>query len=326
MLYKLGQTNGIPDNLTPLKFGNLDLEKHLENLMADKMAGVLFEDNEMMPIFRERQQQPEADIYALNEKGDLIIFELKRGDAGDDAVYQALRYCETAAHWDFNTLQSKLATYSGVESVKLREAHKIHFGLEHPLEESAFNKNQHLMIVGTAGSDELIRNVNYWKSKGLSLNFIPYRVYTIGSEYYFEFFSHPYDRHANPGHAKGVIFDTNLSYNAESVWYMCEKSRVAAFGDQMGVVHYLGKNDIVFLYHKNQGIIAAGKVVTSKVLSDEPAEALYHGLEWLTAKPTRGVSYKFMPAWQIKEVLDRNFFGRERSRRPTSHWKSLRRS
>src|SRR5438105_2136557 len=118
MLYKLGQTNGIPDNLIPLKFGNFDLEKHLENLMADKMAGVLFEDNEMMPIFRERQQQPEADIYALN-------------------------------------------------------------------------------------------------------------------------------------------------------------------------VHYLGKNDIVFLYHKNQGIIAAGKVVTNKAVEDTEAEAFYHGLEWLTAKPAR---------------------------------------
>ena len=91
MLYKLNAASGIPDKLTPLAFGNLNLEKHLENLMAAQMAGVLFEDNEMMPIFQERSQQPEADIYALNEKGDLIIFELKRGPAGGDAVYQALR-------------------------------------------------------------------------------------------------------------------------------------------------------------------------------------------------------------------------------------------
>jgi hypothetical protein len=308
MLYKLGKTNGIPDNLTPLEFGNLDLEKHLENLMADKMAGVLFEDNEMMPIFRERQQQPEADIYALNQTGDLIIHELKRGPAGDDAVYQALRYCETAAHWDFNTLQTKLATYLGVESVNLREAHKIHFGLEHALDESDFNKNQHLVIVGTAGSDLLIRNVNYWKSKGLSVNFIPYRVYTIGGEHYFEFFSHPYDRHANPANAKGVIFDTNASWDENAIWYMCENSRVAAFGDQMGIVHWINKNDIVFLYHKNQGIIAAGRVVTKKVTENEDEEVFYHGLEWLTARPVRGVPFKSMPAWQIKEVLDRNFF------------------
>ncbi|MCA9469724.1 MAG: hypothetical protein KC643_30365 [Nitrospira sp.] len=119
MLYKITQNNGIPYSLTPLPFGNLDLEKHLENLMANQMAGVLFEDNEMMPIFQERSQQPEADIYALNEKGDLIIFELKRGPASGDAVYQALRYCETAAHWDFNNLQTKLATYKTLSFKRL---------------------------------------------------------------------------------------------------------------------------------------------------------------------------------------------------------------
>ena len=105
-----------------------------------------------------------------------------------------------------------------------------------------------------------------------------------------------------------MIFDTNASWDENAIWYMCEKNRVAAFGDQKGIVHYLGKNDIVFLYHKNQGIIAAGKVVTNKAVEDTEAEAFYHGLEWLTAKPVRGVPYKSMPAWQIKEVLDRNFF------------------
>jgi hypothetical protein len=307
MLYKLGQTNGVPDSLTPLPFGNLHLEKHLEKLMADKLAGVLFEDNEMMPIFQERSRQPEADIYALNEKGDLIIFELKRKAAEKDAVYQALRYCETAAHWDFNTLQAKLATYRDDPRIKLQEAHKVHFGLEHALDESDFNKSQHLLIVGTAGSDDLIRNVNYWKSKGLSVNFIPYRVFRIGDEDYFEFFSHPYDRHANPAHAKGVIFDTNLSYNPESIWYMCEKDRVAAFGDIKGTMHSLGKGDIVFLYHKGAGIIAAGEV-SSDVKEDIDKDALYCDLRWLTSKPTKGTPYKFMPAWQIKQVMDRNFW------------------
>lgn len=140
MLYKLGRTNNIPDSLTPVAFGNLQLEKHLENLLAETLAGVLFEDNEVMPIFQERPQQAEADIYALNEEGDLMVFELKRGGAGPDAVYQALRYCETAAHWDFNTLEAKLATYTRNAKANLREDHKSHFGLESALDESEFNR------------------------------------------------------------------------------------------------------------------------------------------------------------------------------------------
>ena len=42
---------------------------------------------------------------------------------------------------------------------------------------------------------------------------IPYRVYKIEGSYYFEFFSLPYDQHSNPGNAKGIIFDTNLTYD-----------------------------------------------------------------------------------------------------------------
>lgn len=312
MLYKLGETNGVFDSLEPMSFKSVALEKHLEDLLAKSLLDLLFEGNELMPIFQERLRQEEADIYALNKQGDLIIFELKRDGAGSDAVHQALRYCEKSAHWKYDRLQNMLSTYTKGKSVNLQEEHRLNFDLDHHLEKSAFNNQQRLIVVGNASSENLIRNVDYWKSKGILIDFIPYRIYELKNgdkkEHYFEFYSIPYDQHSNPAHIKGVIFDTNLSYDADGIWYMCENSRVAAFGDQMEIVKYLKKNDIVFLYHKNQGIIAAGKVTSNKVTEDEGEEALYHGLEWMTAKPTRGVPYKFMPASKIKKVLDRNFF------------------
>ncbi|WP_227992673.1 hypothetical protein [Shewanella sp. YLB-07] len=54
-----------------------------------------------MPVFQERQWQAEADIYALNESGELVIFELKRASAGKDAVHQALRYAQDAGQWSY---------------------------------------------------------------------------------------------------------------------------------------------------------------------------------------------------------------------------------
>jgi hypothetical protein len=179
--------------------------------------------------------------------------------------------------------------------------------LEHPLDRSAFNRKQNLVIVGSAGDDELIRNVNYWKLKGISLDFIPYRVYKIGGEQYFEFFSLPYDQHSNPALAKGVIFDTNLSYNEDSIWYMCEGARVAAFGDIKGIVHSFNRGDIVFLYHKGHGIVAAGQV-KSEVKEDVGADAMYCDLKWLTSRPARGKPLRAMPVFQIKHVTGRNFY------------------
>jgi hypothetical protein len=179
--------------------------------------------------------------------------------------------------------------------------------LEHPLDRSAFNRRQQLIIVGSAGDEELIRNVGYWKSKGISLDFIPYRVYKIAGEHYFEFFSLPYDQHSNPDEARGVIFDTNLSYDEECLWYMCDGNRVAAFDSIKGIVHSFNRNDIVFLYHKGHGIVAAGQVMCD-AKEDVDENAMYCDLKWLTPKPTRGKCLKVMPVPQIKEVTGRNFY------------------
>ena len=315
MLYKLGHsTPGIFDSLKPLPFQNLGLEKHLEDLLANNLLEVLFED-ELMPIFQERSWQAEADIYALNRKGDLIIFELKRGGAGGGAVHQALRYCEQASHWRYDNLQDKLRIYSNDTGLDLQQAHQSTFNLEKSIERGDFNIKQHLIVVGSAGDDDLVQNVDYWKSKGIWIDFLPYRVYEIAGEHYFEFFSIPYDRHLNPAEAKGVLFDTNRSYNEDDIWYMCENDRVAAFGGIKGVVYSVGKGDIVFLYHKGEGIVAAGEV-RSEVKVAEDKDGLYRDLKWLTVKPTRGQPYKTIPPWRIREIVGHDFWWAITIKRP----------
>lgn len=306
MLYKLGQKNGIFDSITPVTFHSTDTGKDLENLLADNLLEVLFE-NELMPIFQDRSRLAEADIYALNRKGDLVIFDQRRVGTGAGAVHQALRFCEKAAHWSFESLQKLLAKYSGVGSINLQKEHQGNFNLERPLDKSAFNKVQHLIVVGCAGDEELIRNIDYWKSRGISLDFIPYRVYKIGEDHYFEFFSIPYDRHMNPAAFKGVIFDTCRMHYPDSIWYMCDNNRVAAYGDQQQIIHHFNRNDIVFLFHKYEGIVAAGRVM-SDVKSDRKAwDAFYRDLEWLTPKPAKD-GYKAMPIIEINNILGHEFF------------------
>lgn len=309
MLYKLSKTGETFDAIDPQPFFGLPKEKELEDLLAQNLWDVLFEGSPLMPIFQERPWQPEADIYALNEEGDVVIFELKRAHANGGAVHQALRYCEKAGRFSYEDLEIKLRIYRNDQSLNLQSEHRSSFDLERPLDRSAFNRRQHLIIVGSAGDGELIRNVDYWKSKGLSVSFIPYRVYQIANEHYFEFFSLPYDQHSNPGQAKGVIFDTNSTYDKDGIWYMCEGDRVAAFGDIKGIVHSFNKGDIVFIYHKGLGIVAAGEV-KGEVVDDpaHPHEAMYRKLKWLTPIPKKGKDLKFMPVWQIKKVTGRNFW------------------
>ena len=317
MLYRLSDTDQGRGTLEPHPFlGVADLqrtEKYLETLLADHLLEVLFEDARLMPIFQERQLQSEADVYALNKAGDLVIFELKRGQAETSAVLQAIGYAQDAGQWRYSELQRRYDVYlrkktkKTVATADLREAHREDFQLESALPESNFNCRQHLYVVGSAANEDLIRAIDYWKKQGLSVEFLPYRIYKIENQLYFEFFSFPYDRHQNPATIKGVLFDTNRTWLEDAIWEMMEKKRVAAYGDIKHVVEYLKPRDIVFYWHKGFGVIAAAKVTGSRRSEDENEE--YRQVEFLTRVPSRekGIQQMMTPA-QVSKVTGKTFF------------------
>lgn len=310
MLYKLGSSNGKFDKLEPVGFKDFssfgNLEKDLEELIAKSILDVLFEDASLMPIFQERQFQAEADIYALNEKGELIIFELKRSSAGEGAVHQALRYAQEAGQWSFAKIQSKYHQYSSDKNELLKD-HQEAFNLEHSLEAKELNKKQHLIIIGSAADDSLINAVDYWKKQGILIDFLPYRIYEINNEKYFEFFALPYDKHKNPSEMKGVLFDTNRSYNEDSIWYMMENKCVAAFGDAKRFVEYVYPGDIIFFSHKWTGLIAAAKVKKGNIKAPED-DTLYRDVEFLTPIPKKGETVKAMPFSEVSAITGKSFF------------------
>lgn len=310
MLYKL-DFRGQKSELTPVKFIDFaelsKMEKQLEEMLASHLMDVIFEENPLMVIFQERQYQSEADIYALDKEGNLVIFELKRGMVGADAVLQAIGYAQKAGQWTYGKLESRLRSYKKDNSLDLKTIHQEAFNLEERVLPSEFNKRQKLMLVGNAANDKLIEAVDYWKRQGLNIDFLPYRIYQLNDQYYFEMFSLPYDRHSNPSWSKGVLFDTNASWDENSVWEMMEKSRVAAYGDVKDVINYLNPRDIVFFCHKGFGIIAAGEVVgTKKAVGDDE---LYYGVKFLTPIPSKSTGItKYMPFSRISDVTGKSFF------------------
>lgn len=310
MLYKLVCSNGKFDKIETVAFKDFssfgNLEKDLEELISKSILDVLFEESSLMPIFQERQYQAEADIYALNEKGELVIFELKRGSAGEGAVHQALRYAQDAGQWSYSTLQNKYQQYTG-ENAELTQAHKEAFNLEHALDAKEINNKQHLIVIGSAADDRLINAVDYWKQQGISIEFLPYRIYELGDEKYFEFFALPYDKHKNPGNIKGVLFDTNRSWDENSIWYMMENSRVAAFGEAKRFVEYVYPGDIIFFSHKWTGLVAAAKVKKDDIIASDE-ETLYREVEFITPIPKKGETIKAMPFRKVSEITGKSFF------------------
>ena len=314
MLYKLGSSeNRKFNNLEPVEFKNFSnfgkLEKDLEELIADNILDTLFEESGYMPISQERARQPEADIYALNKKGELIIFELKREVVGEGAIHQALRYAQDAYQWSYAKLEEKYRQYregkKSDEPKELLKAHKEAFDLKDALDEKEINKKQHLFLIGSAADDKLINAIDYWKRQGISIEFLPYRIYELGEEKYFEFFALPYDKHRNPRDAKGVLFDTNKSYGKDSIWYMIEKSRVAAFGDAGKFIGHIYRGDIVFFSHKGCGLVAAAEVKGD--IKDEP-DTRYRDVEFITPIPKKEEDLTAMPFKKVSLFTGKNFF------------------
>ena len=138
-------------------------------------------------------------------------------------------------------------------------------------------------------------------------SFLPYRIYDLGGNQYFEFFALPYDTHRNPGDMKGLLFDTNRSWDEESIWYMMENGRVAAFGKAKRFVEYVYPGDIVFFSHKLTGLIAAGRVKNGNVKSPDK-DTLYRDVEFITPVPEKGQPIKAMPFSKVSEFTGKGFF------------------
>ncbi len=152
-----------------------------------------------------------------------------------------------------------------------------------------------------------INAVEYWRKQGISIEFLPYRIYELGEEKYFEFFALPYDKHKNPGDVKGVLFDTNRTWDEDSIWYMMENQRVAAFGDAKRFVRYVYLGDIVFFSHKWTGIVAAAKVKNGDIKAPDD-ETLYRDVEFLTPIPKKSESIKAMPFSKVSEFTGKSFY------------------
>jgi len=310
MLYRLDKTNGTFDRLTPAPFKDFSdfgqREKDLEALLADSLLDVLYEDAGLMPVFQARQYQAEADLYALDKAADLTLFELKRGQAGNEAVHQALRYAQDAGQWRYAELEARYRQYTGRDEA-LNRAHQEAFDLDHPLGPREVNRRQHLIVIGSAADEALIAAIDYWKRQGVAIDFVPYRIYELGGAAYFEFFARPYDKHRNPAHTKGVLFDTNRSWDEDSIWYMMDNSRVAAFGDAKRYIDYLSPGDIVFFSHRWVGIVAAARVKKGSVKAPEESTR-YRDVEFITPVPQRDALTRGLPFYRVSEIIGKSFF------------------
>ena len=104
------------------------------------------------------------------------MIELKRDRTPRDVVAQALEYAAFAARLDVDALEGILRVYEHDESLSLADRHREHFGVEE-YEAVAFNKDQHIVVVGQRVTPEIRRTASFLGSKGIQVTCVEFTFF-----------------------------------------------------------------------------------------------------------------------------------------------------
>ncbi len=288
------------------------IEKDLENIISKNIAKIIPE-NQLMVLFQEKPFDEAADIYAIDQKGDLYIFELKRWQSHQENILQVLRYGQKYGQYSYEQLNVLLKKYTKIDDVDLSTKHHEYFqeSIEKPLEHSHFNKDQRFIVITNGVDLDTLSAIRYWKDKGLNIDSLVYKVYTIDEIPFIEFNTYNPENEVFIDQQEGYyIVNTNKTWMADAYIDMLANQKAAAYYDRKWSITNISKNDTVYLYHTGVGIIACGKAkdnYKSKEIDGDPDEEFYIPLklEW-KIDPILERSMA-IAAWKINERMQSGY-------------------
>lgn len=236
-------------------------EKDLEDLIASNISRVISEES-LMTIFQERKGKEEPDILALDKHGNLYILELKRWQSDRENLLQVLRYGQIFGKSKYSQLETLYRKHTGDDTSCLLDDHRNKFDLrsDERLEEKDFNRKQVFLIV-TDGTDIDTREaVNYWRSTGLLMEAIIYRVYLSESnDKIIEFEAYTPECDEIEFDDDFYILNTNYNNHADDDADMLKNAKAAAYyAPWKNNINKIKKGNKVFLYRSGTGIVAMG--------------------------------------------------------------------
>jgi hypothetical protein len=310
MLLEINQELTETKFITPMAIDAIgENEKKLEGCISDLVGDVLFP--ELLVFGNERSFQKEPDIFAVNGKGDLVVFELKvSGQYDRTKTLQAMDYAQRYSHWRYAAINHHYKKCFGDEN-EFINSFEEHFG--YPIDESDFNKKQKIIVISHSSSIDINNMANYWRERGIDIQEYFYRFYEIGEKIYFELSNELYTPIDNKG---SCWINTNSKYGELCYLDMVKNQKVATYGSRGDLIGKWLNKATIFLYHNGYGIIAAGNGTSriqetyykegSEYEDDERNMHLKNFISGVNLET--GAIEKYIPANRIKELLERDFY------------------
>lgn len=306
MIFDLETTTKKIEKLHSKTLKNIDwLEKDLQELLFGNIEKII-EENDLFIIMQSREWQEEPDLMAIDNKGDLFIFELKAWESEDKNLLQVLRYGQIFGQNSYDELNSLYRKHFP-ENDTLIDSINEKFELQ--LKENDINNKQHFVII-TNGLDYKTREaILYWRSQGLDTRSWIYRIYEVESKILFEI--NTFEINENPYsdvEAGYYILNTNKNNSVDDHNDMLQNKKAAAYFDPWKrKIEKLKNGNVVFLYESSIGIVAygycSGKINKANYQGDEQ----YYNEEYFT-KLNRFVKLENpITARKIKEITGVNY-------------------
>ena len=116
------------------------------------------------------------DLLGLDREGNAVVVELKRDRTPREVIAQALEYAAFVEGLDANALEDVLRVYEGDETLNLTDHHRQYFDLNDG-DTVAFNKNQHLVIVGQNITPAIRHSASFLVSKGIPVTCVEFTFF-----------------------------------------------------------------------------------------------------------------------------------------------------
>jgi hypothetical protein len=178
------------NDLHQLSEKNMEKERHLEERLvraeSAEIGGV-----EILYVGRQKGigEGSRFDILGVDEHGDMVVVELKRGAAQREVIAQALEYASKIRQAEYEYFQDKYTRFmrevqNSEPSDQLDEAHATHFDLDEPLAPEDFNNDQRLVIIASdiQNNDDLLHISDFLREHGIDVVTVEYSWYRDETE------------------------------------------------------------------------------------------------------------------------------------------------
>jgi hypothetical protein len=169
------QKSGTPQVDDVQSADNTETEGLLESLLVHR-PNLLIDDLVLVG----RQVPTEGgplDLLGVDEDGQLVIFELKRGTLTRDAVAQILDYASDMAAVGIDQLARLIEDSSGKNGIEKIEDFQDWYSQRYPNRDSALEMSPRMVLVGLGVDKRALRIVNYLAGAGIAIVLLTFNAF-----------------------------------------------------------------------------------------------------------------------------------------------------